>query len=92
MKDGIEKSPAPIFPRHPTRLLGSKWTRIEEEGVTHFRVVEHRKDHNLRLQALCKDTSVVIPWRALRERARWRPGWADERALRPPGVTNTGSI
>ena len=64
-------------PRHPGRLAGSKWTRCDEgRAFCHWIAIEVTRDEVV-LQAILEPTATLrLPWRALRDRARWQPGWA----------------
>lgn len=74
--------PAPVHPRHPTHLVGSRWTRSEAEPAgapfRHFEVSVYRsRVHTVRMRALLSPTlEIEIPWRNLRNRKHWSPGWA----------------
>jgi len=63
-------------PRHPGRLAGSKWSRCDgDDGLCHYVAIEVSRDEVV-LQAVLDPRIVLrLPWRALRDRARWRPGW-----------------
>ena len=64
-------------PRHPTHLVGSLWTRAAGFGHRHYTVVEfRRRARTVVLEAaLDQDVKLELPWRALRDRAHWQPGW-----------------
>ena len=66
---------APIHPKH---LLHSKWTSApQHHDYCHWEVIEHRKRaQEVVLRAtLNKSAELIIPWRALRDRSLWTPGW-----------------
>jgi tryptophan-rich hypothetical protein len=64
-------------PHRPDRLVGSAWTAVDiEDDRKHWEVVEYRAGAGTAvLRALHDDTRRELPWRELRDRARWRPGW-----------------
>ena len=72
--------PSPPAPRHSRNLVGSKWTREDPApGPRHF-VVEGLVGRGPTLQArlgavLRAGIRVDVPWRDLRERSQWSPGW-----------------
>lgn len=90
MNDLLEHRVPPLHPAHPVKLVGSKWTRVVEpaeqdpdtrnleERCTHFVVTQHLvKAGEVELSSvLVSGHTVRVPWRALRDRARWRPGWS----------------
>jgi tryptophan-rich hypothetical protein len=64
-------------PRHPGRLVGSKWTSRDDELPYRHWVVTELTDGQVVLQSvLCPGMMLRRPWRELRERPRWQPGWA----------------
>ena len=68
----------PVHPRHPTHLVDSKWTRVDgEHTYRHWVISEHRKERGVVRARAVLDTAVEIelPWRELRDRALWEPGW-----------------
>ncbi len=68
----------PEHPVHPTRLERSKWTyRGDEHPYTHWEVLSFaKKSGELTLFAILeKTTTIQIPWRELRDRETWEPGW-----------------
>lgn len=68
-------TPHPIHPRH---LLGSKWSSAPgAHEHCHWEVIEHRKRAQAVVLRATLDaaTTLVIPWRDLRDRERWVPGW-----------------
>lgn len=75
-------TPRPIHPRHPTHLVGSRWTRLQDEPLggpyLHYEVIAYRtRDQNVRLRSLLSPPlEIEFPWRRLRDRERWTPGWA----------------
>ncbi len=69
------------YPVHPDRLLHSKWSTApdyEELDYCHWEVVTFlKRKGEVELRAtLDEETLVRIPWRALRDRTRWVPGWS----------------
>lgn len=70
----------PEHPQNTQRLVGSKWTcHILDPGddrPTHYEVVDylsHTDECRLRSVRLLREKT--IPWRQLRERKEWTPGW-----------------
>jgi tryptophan-rich hypothetical protein len=63
-------------PRDPRRLVGSKWTRrAPGERLCHWIAIE-RSGAEVVLQAVLEPAATQrLAWRALRDRARWQPGW-----------------
>lgn len=65
---------------HPSRrdrLVASKWSRASAEcALRHFEVRAVRSDGTVELFSVL-DPRVVerLPWRALRDRTQWLPGW-----------------
>ena len=69
------RTPHPV---HPDRLEGSAWTsRSPDHPYAHYEVVAFRKKRGeVELMAtLDRSSRVVAPWRELRDRSRWEPGW-----------------
>ena len=63
-------------PRHPRQLAGSKWTsRDRELAYCHWIVIEVSGDEVVLQSVLERATTLRLPWRSLRERPRWQPGW-----------------
>lgn len=66
-------------PQSPNQLVGSSWTRAGAGAgpLRHFEVVAHNhKTGMVTLRpALEPDAGIELPWRELRDRARWSPGW-----------------
>lgn len=72
-------SPRP-HPVHPKFLVGSKWSRAPEYDAIeyrHWEVVRHNKKRGeVVLRAtLDRDAELCFPWRELRDRSKWLPGW-----------------
>ena len=64
---------APTTPRH---LVGSGWTRRGTPGEPcHWRVVAVSGDEAELRAVLDAALALRLPWRDLRDRARWVPGW-----------------
>jgi tryptophan-rich hypothetical protein len=69
------------YPVHPTHLLHSKWSTAEgydELEFCHWEVITFlKRKGEVELRAtLDEDARVRLPWRELRDRARWVPGWS----------------
>ena len=67
-------------PRHPRRLLTSKWSCCAPQderpnGLVHFVVIGVSGDDADLQSVLSPEVTLVMPWRGLRDRARWTPGW-----------------
>ena len=66
-------------PRHPRHLVGSKWTRhpgAEEGRERHWTVQAFAPRKGVvTLEAVLTARQLSLPWRALRERSAWEPGW-----------------
>lgn len=65
-------------PQHPRHLPGTKWTsRVGLYASRHWEVeVVREKAGLVRLRAaLFREEVIEIPWRGLRDRADWMPGW-----------------
>lgn len=80
---------APPEPRHPRRLAGSKWTSHDPAlPYCHWIVIEVSRGE-VELQAILAPAARVrLPWRGLRERPRWEPGWS----LMPPDPGQDGAV
>ncbi len=66
---------SPNAPHHPDKLVGTQWTAVDpEEGRRHWQVLERSGDKAL-LRAVLDGVTHELPWRDLRDRARWTPGW-----------------
>lgn len=68
------------YPVHPTHLLHSKWSTAEGyEDLTycHWEVITFfKKRGEVELRAtLDEGVTHRMPWRTLRDRAHWVPGW-----------------
>lgn len=70
-------SPTP-HPIHPTHLESSAWSRVDD-ALPHRHWQAHtfkKKSGQLVLRAvLDASVEVTIPWRELRDRDLWEPGW-----------------
>jgi tryptophan-rich hypothetical protein len=64
-------------PQNPDKLIGSKWSAVEvEEKRKHWEVVSwHPDDGEVTLRAVLDGETTRRPWRQLRDRERWEPGW-----------------
>lgn len=66
----------PPWPAHARHLVGSAWTRVGgDDGLAHYQVVEVRGAEAVLAAVLAPARRQQIPWRDLRDRGRWRPGW-----------------
>jgi len=73
MRDATAMSPAPA---HPARLVGSAWTRGDDAWrYCHWEVVTRDGDDVVVCATLDRARTHRLPWRALRDRAVWTPGW-----------------
>lgn len=74
-------TPLPVHPRHPTHLVGSRWTRTQKEPLgapyLHYEVVTYGSRTRLVcLRSLLSPAlEIEFPWRDLRDRQYWLPGW-----------------
>ena len=68
---------APKPPHNPEKLVGTKWTAVEVElRRKHWEVVSYQPDTGeVSLRAVLDGAAETIPWRHLRDRSQWRPGW-----------------
>lgn len=75
-----------LHPRHPRHLLGSKWSaRQPRERALHWEVQAYApKQGLLTLRAVLTGAEERVPWRELRDRERWLPGWVQPDAEEPP--------
>ena len=72
-------------PRHPNQLPRTKWTRLNPDPapteaqvcLAHWEVEEYRpnKKEVVLRASLDKAHKLYLPWRALRDRTQWVPGW-----------------
>lgn len=64
-------------PQHPNQLWGTKWTSRGDRPFRHWEVeVVQSKTGLVRLRAVLKaDQILELPWRELRNRDEWEPGW-----------------
>ncbi len=64
-------------PRSPANLAGSKWTsRDPALAYCHWVVIARSGDDVVLQSVLSPATTMQIPWRGLRDRERWQPGWS----------------
>jgi tryptophan-rich hypothetical protein len=65
-------------PHEPSKLPGSHWTAVDpEERRKHWEVVRYAEEEDeVTLRAVIDGETVTIPWRDLRDREVWKPGWA----------------
>ena len=73
-------APQRPHPVHPRFLVGSKWSSAPGQDTIeyrHWEVIRHdKKRGEVVLRAtLDREAELVLPWRALRDRAKWLPGW-----------------
>ncbi|MEM1350353.1 MAG: TIGR02450 family Trp-rich protein [Myxococcota bacterium] len=67
-----------VYPRHPTHLEGSKWSSLDPNHPhRHWEVESYRKKskHVVLRATLDSAETLVLPWRELRDRSSWLPGW-----------------
>lgn len=63
-------------PHDPEKLPGTEWTATDpEERRKHWEVVEVSEEGEATLRAVIDGETKQLPWRELRDRDRWRPGW-----------------
>ncbi len=63
-------------PSRPDRLVGSAWTRVDTAWrYRHWEIVERHGDDVVLAAVLERACRHRVPWRALRDRAVWEPGW-----------------
>lgn len=66
----------PEEPRHPGKLAASKWTSCDPDlPYCHWIVIEVSGDSVVLQSVLAADVTLRRPWRSLRDRTRWSPGW-----------------
>lgn len=67
----------PLAPHNPSKLLGSHWSRVNpEDRGKHWEVVRFdRRTGDVVLRGVLTGEEVRMPWRDLRDRERWLPGW-----------------
>jgi tryptophan-rich hypothetical protein len=68
----------PEHPIHPTHLERSKWSYVgDEHDFKHWEVESFSKKRGVLtlFAVLEKTTTISIPWRELRDREKWEPGW-----------------
>lgn len=74
-RDRPARTPSPA-PAHPRLLVGSAWTRLPSDWTYHHWTVVARLDDDVIARAVLDPTCERrLPWRALRDRACWLPGW-----------------
>jgi tryptophan-rich hypothetical protein len=67
---------SPNAPHNPDKLVGTKWTAANPQNRRkHWEVVEHVEADQVLLRAVLDGESITIPWRDLRNRDDWQPGW-----------------
>lgn len=65
-----------MAPAHPRHLLGSAWTRVPADWRHHHWTVVDRHDADVIVRAvLDPGCERRLPWRTLRDRGCWLPGW-----------------
>lgn len=66
------------YPNHIKQILGAAWTAADPTlPYRHFVVEFVTKAGDVQLEAvLDRGYKMSLPWRDLRDRARWTPGWA----------------
>ena len=81
------KTVGPIHARHPHQLMGTKWTKLDplpsppEAGLScdlaHWEVEGYQPRAGLVVlrASLSPERKLILPWRQLRDRAQWTPGW-----------------
>lgn len=64
-------------PHNPDKLEGTHWTAVEpEDRRKHWEVVRYDSESGeVTLEAVLDGETVAIPWRDLRDREVWEPGW-----------------
>lgn len=63
-------------PQHPKHLPGTKWTSVEPlDGYRHWEVGRVDGDDVVLRSTLNGECHIRLPWRQLRNRATWTPGW-----------------
>lgn len=70
---------------HPKKLLLTKWTAVTPvRKQKHFLVTKvilpeppSAKIEWVEIEAVYTKKARIIPWRELRDAARWRQGWVD---------------
>lgn len=72
-------------PSDVRRLVGSAWTSAAAiEGRRHWVVAAVRGDEAELRSVLTPIARHRVPWRALRDRRRWAPGWQVLPPVLPP--------
>ncbi|MEZ4398442.1 MAG: TIGR02450 family Trp-rich protein [Kofleriaceae bacterium] len=65
-----------LAPNRPDRLVGSAWTRADVAWrYRHWQIVARRGDVVELAAVLAPHERRQLPWRGLRDRAVWLPGW-----------------
>ena len=64
-------------PSNPGKLAASKWSNVDEAvPYRHYVVTEvHATGEVVLASVLAPASTLRLPWRELRDRAVWRPGW-----------------
>lgn len=64
-------------PQTPDKLIGSKWTSTTvDQRRKHWEVTSYQPDTGrATLRAVIDGHTEAIPWRNLRNRDDWQPGW-----------------
>lgn len=67
---------APDAPHGPDKLAGTQWTAVDpDERRKHWEVLGVSGEGEAELRAVIDGETITIPWRDLRDRDRWEPGW-----------------
>lgn len=66
-------------PTNPKKLPGTEWTAVEpEDKRKHWQVLHfEKKKGEVVLEAVLDHHRLRLPWRELRNRDEWRPGWTN---------------
>ena len=64
-------------PSNPGKLAGGKWSNVDPAvQYRHYVVTEvHATGEVVLASVLVPASTLRLPWRELRDRAVWRPGW-----------------
>jgi tryptophan-rich hypothetical protein len=81
----------PPHPTSPRLLVGSKWTRSDAACPLHHYEVRHVDARGtVELFAVLQPQVVQrIPWRSLRDRGAWQPGWTSTAAAPDTATDHT---